>query len=143
MAYDPHAAALLRRLLWAIYDKRVVRQAARVFKVHERTVQRWLKAERRIPVRVWSALRDLPHDRVRAIRQQMTRQQEEGERRIELCVSAGTEAKATYLRALHEERCRRDLRAEVCRRLNERRQEAARSALTAAPVRAPGEGAHH
>src|SRR5262249_49497226 len=120
------AAALLRRLLWAVYDKRVVRQAARVFNVHQRTVQRWLKAERRIPVRVWSTLRDLPQDRVRAIRRQMTRQQEEGERRIEICLSAATEAKATHLRAMHEERCRRDLRAEACRKLNERRRAAAR-----------------
>jgi hypothetical protein len=128
MPCDPHAAALLRRLLWAVYDKRVVRQAARVFKVHERTVQRWLKAERRIPVRVWSALRDLPHDRIRAIRQQITSQQEAGERRIEICLSAATEAKATYVRAMHEERCRRDLRAEACRRLNDRRREAARNA---------------
>src|SRR5262250_1342587 len=115
MPCDPHAAALLRRLLWAVYDKRVVRQAARVFKVHERTVQRWLKAERRIPVRVWSILRDLPHDRVRVIRQQMTSQQEAGERRIQICFSTATEAKATHLRAMHEERCRRDLRAEACR----------------------------
>ena len=104
-----------------------MRQAARVFKVHQRTVQRWLKAERRIPVRVWSALRDLPHDRIGAIRRQMARQQEEGERRIQLCLSAATEAKATHLRAMHEERCRRDLRAEACRRLNERRREAARA----------------
>jgi len=74
--------------------------------VHERTVQRWLKPERRIPVRVWSTLRDLPHGRVRAIRRQMGTHQEKGERRIQLCMSAATEAKATYLRALHEECCR-------------------------------------
>jgi len=81
-----------------------------------------------MPVRVWSTLRDLPQDRVRAIRRQMTRQREEGERRIEICLSAATEAKATFVRAMHEERCRRDLRAEACRRLNERRREGRKNA---------------
>src|SRR5262249_13933029 len=71
----------------------------------------------------------------------MTRQQEEGERRIEICLSAATEAKATYIRALHEERCGRDLRAEACRKLNERRREAGRSALTATRGSPAGSGA--